>query len=131
MARIRGKNTGPELAVRKVLHRLGFRFRLHRRDLPGRPDLVLPRHRTAVLVHGCFWHRHQGCKNATTPKSNVEFWEAKFARNTARDAETEQALTACGWRVLTVWECETVSVEQLQAKLAGALSGTHDIMKST
>lgn len=130
MSRIRGKHTRPEVAVRRALHRLGFRFRLHRPDLPGRPDLVLPRHQTAVLVHGCFWHRHPGCRDATTPKSNVEFWEAKFVRNVARDAEIERALAAAGWRVLTIWECETANGEDLEAKLTRALSRSHHIMKS-
>lgn len=86
MSRIRSTNTKPEVALRKALHRLGFRFRLHGRVLPGKPDIVLPKYRTAIFVHGCFWHRHVGCKVATTPKSNTEFWVDKFGRNTARDA---------------------------------------------
>ncbi|MHA0328839.1 very short patch repair endonuclease [Sphingomonas melonis] len=110
-------NTGPEVSVRKLLHRLKLRFRLHRRDLPGTPDVVLPRHRTAIFVHGCFWHRHPGCTRATTPKTRVDFWQAKFERNVVRDRENEQALTALGWRVLTVWECETRNPEDLVEKL--------------
>ena len=107
MARIRPRDTQPELAVRRVAHRLGFRFRLHAKDLPGRPDLVLKRHRTVIFVHGCFWHRHAGCANATMPKTRVEFWEAKFNDNVSRDARNLATLRAAGWRVITIWECET------------------------
>lgn len=106
MAAIRGKNTLPELALRRMIHGLGLRFRLHRRDLPGRPDIVLPRHRTVVFVHGCFWHRHEGCRYTTTPKSRLEFWQAKFDANVARDHRTRITLEEMGWRVLVVWECE-------------------------
>lgn len=94
------------MAVRRAAHRLGYRFRLHRRSLPGRPDLVFPSRRAAIFVHGCFWHRHGGCRKASTPKTRVEFWEAKFARNVERDAEVQQRLRAAGWRVLVIWECE-------------------------
>lgn len=106
MGRIRGADTGPEMAVRRAAHRLGYRFRLHRRSLPGRPDLVFPSRRAAIFVHGCFWHRHEGCRKASSPKTRVEFWEAKFARNVERDAEVQQRLRAAGWRVLVIWECE-------------------------
>jgi DNA mismatch endonuclease (patch repair protein) len=106
MARIGAKNTAPELAVRRPLHGLGFRFRLHQRDLPGRPDIVLPRWSVVVLVHGCFWHSCPHCAKGTRrPATNVEFWDAKLDRNNARDAEVETALRDMGWRVLTVWEC--------------------------
>lgn len=105
MSGIRGKNTRPEIAVRKGLHRLGLRFRLHAR-LPGRPDLVFPRHRTAVFVHGCFWHRHAGCRFATTPATNAEFWQAKFANNVERDLRKIGELEHLGWRVIVVWACE-------------------------
>lgn len=106
MSRIRGKDTSPEIAVRSTLHRLGFRFRLHVRDLPGRPDIVLPRFRTVVFVHGCFWHRHKRCRFAYTPKSRTAFWTAKFAENVARDIVSKKALESMGWRVLIVWECQ-------------------------
>lgn len=106
MSRIRSTNTSPEVALRRELHAMGFRFRLHRKDLPGKPDIVLPRYRTAIFVHGCFWHRHDGCKVATTPKSNTGFWQEKFDRNVARDARSEELLKAQGWAVIVVWECE-------------------------
>lgn len=115
MRRIRGSDTSPELALRKVLHRLGLRFRLHAKDLPGRPDIVLPRHKAVVMVHGCFWHRHAGCKVATTPKSNTGFWTAKFDRNVARDAQASAALEAQGWRVFVAWECELHSKVRAEA----------------
>lgn len=107
MSRIRAKNTTPEMAVRRVAHRLGFRFRLHVRQLPGSPDLVFPSRKVAIFVHGCFWHRHAGCKSCFTPKTRTEFWENKFARNVSRDKEKATALTALGWKVITIWECET------------------------
>jgi len=113
MARIRSKNTEPERLVRSMLHRLGYRYRLHRRDLPGTPDLAFPSRRKVILVHGCFWHGHAGCKRATTPVTRPEFWRAKFAANRARDARTEAALAALGWSVMTVWECEVGRTEEL------------------
>lgn len=106
MSRIRGKDTQPELALRKVLHRLGLRYRLYGAGLPGKPDLVFPRYRTVVFVHGCFWHRHDGCNIATTPKSNTPFWLEKFEKNVARDARVATQLEALGWRVFIAWECE-------------------------
>lgn len=106
MSRIRGKDSQPELALRRVLHRLGLRYRLHDSRLPGKPDLVFPRHKTVVFVHGCFWHRHQGCKIATTPKSNTGFWQEKFMKNTARDMRNIAALEDLGWKVYIAWECE-------------------------
>lgn len=113
MSAVRGKDTAPEMRVRKAAHALGLRFRLHVRSLPGSPDLVFPRHRTALFVHGCFWHRHPGCKKASPPKSNVEFWNAKFERNVARDADYERKLAEAGWRVLVIWECETTDRDGL------------------
>ena len=107
MARIQGRDTVPEVVVRRTAHRLGFRFRLYRKDLPGRPDLVFPRYRAVVFVHGCFWHRHDGCRFAYTPRSRVRFWTEKFRQNVARDRRTEDALRSLGWRVLVIWECET------------------------
>ncbi len=106
MAGITGRNTKPELRLRRLLHAAGFRYRLHAKDLPGRPDIVLPRYKAAIFVHGCFWHRHPGCRYSTTPASNTEFWNTKFAANVTRDAGKEHELIAAGWRVAVVWECE-------------------------
>lgn len=105
MAGIKGANTKPEMLLRKALHARGFRYKLHDRKLPGRPDIVLPRWRVAIQVHGCFWHRHPGCPKTTTPGTNSGFWEVKFAANVARDTTNVDALLAMGWRVLIVWEC--------------------------
>jgi len=105
MAGIRGKNTSPEVRLRKALHGEGFRFRLHLAKLPGRPDFVLPKFLAAIFVHGCFWHRHEGCSNASVPKSNAEFWEEKFARNVERDTANVARLKTAGWRVAIIWEC--------------------------
>ena len=106
MSRIRGKNTKPEILVRKGLHARGFRFRLHNKKLPGSPDIVLPKYGVAIMVNGCFWHGHKGCRYATKPKTNEEFWNAKIARNRHRDEVTTAHLEALGWTVMTVWECE-------------------------
>lgn len=106
MASIKSGNTKPELMVRSILHRLGFRFRLHRKDLPGRPDIVLAKHRTVVFVHGCFWHMHSGCREGRLPNSRREFWSAKLNANALRDVRNAKALEEIGWRVITVWECE-------------------------
>jgi DNA mismatch endonuclease (patch repair protein) len=106
MRRIRSKDTKPELQVRRLLHAAGFRFRLNVKSLPGSPDIVLPRYRLAIFVHGCFWHRHPGCKYAYTPKTRVEFWQAKFDANVARDARKKAALEDLGWSVVEVWGCE-------------------------
>lgn len=111
MSAIRGKDTAPEMLVRRAAYRLGLRFRLHDRRLPGSPDLVFARWRTVVFVHGCFWHRHIGCKKAGTPKSNVEFWTGKFADNVARDASAQTALEALGWKVVVLWQCQVRSVD--------------------
>lgn len=105
MSGIRGKDTKPERIVRSFLHRAGLRFRLHAK-LPGKPDLVLPKYRTVVLVHGCFWHRHEGCRYATTPASNSAFWQEKFAANFRRDRKVEAELEAAGWRVCVIWSCQ-------------------------
>lgn len=117
MSRIRSKNTKPELAVRSILHRLGFRFRLHRADLPGRPDIVLPRHRKAILVHGCFWHGHT-CRLASKPKSNQQYWTDKIAKNKDRDAHNRNELETAGWDVLELWECEIRAGAGLEERLA-------------
>src|SRR5260221_3334640 len=108
MAKIRGTDTRPELIVRRLLHKLGYRYRLHAKKLPGRPDIIFPGRRAAIFVHGCFWHRHD-CSYAYTPKSRREFWLRKFARNVERDAENQRQLDAVGWRVLILWECEIES----------------------
>lgn len=121
MSRIHGHDTGPELVVRSTLHRMGYRFRIHRKDLPGRPDVVLPKLKTVVLVHGCFWHRHRGCRFAYDPGSRQEFWQKKFAQNVERDKEVSRILRCLGWRVLVIWECQTRSAEQLSRRLAKAL----------
>lgn len=108
MARVRSCNTSPELAVRRTLHAAGFRFRLHRKDLPGNPDLVLPRYRTAVYVNGCFWHWH-GCRRSRMPATNRDYWEKKIARNVERDGLNQARLKAIGWSARTIWECELAS----------------------
>ena len=116
MSGIRGKNTRPELVVRSIAHRLGLRFRLHRKDLPGRPDLVFPKHKTVIFVHGCFWHRHN-CPMAAVPKTRTAFWLAKFAANKKRDHECTVALENRGWRVLELWECETRDCSLIEQRL--------------
>lgn len=116
MSRVGSRDTGPELRVRSLLHRLGYRFRLHRRDLPGTPDIVLPGRAKVVLVHGCFWHGH-ACKVGKMPKSRTDYWEPKIADNRRRDARKRRQLSALGWRSLVVWECETRDEERLARKL--------------
>jgi DNA mismatch endonuclease (patch repair protein) len=106
MSRIKGRNTKPELIVRSYLHKAGYRFRLHRKDLPGSPDIVLPRFNTVIFVNGCFWHRHKNCKYAYTPKSRQEFWQEKFVRTVQRDQEKTEKLIKSGWQVHTIWECK-------------------------
>ena len=117
MSSIRGKHTKPEILVRKGLHARGFRFRLHNRKLPGSPDIVLPKYGVAIMVNGCFWHGHKGCRYATRPKSNVEFWDAKIARNRHRDEVTTAHLEALEWTVITIWECELRKNAGLNARL--------------
>ncbi|MBA2934995.1 DNA mismatch endonuclease Vsr [Sphingomonas sp. CGMCC 1.13654] len=117
MRAVRRANTRPEIVVRRLLHRMGLRFRLHRRGLPGTPDIVLPGRHTAIFVHGCFWHRHSGCRMASMPKTRIDFWQQKFDRNVERDRDNERALVDQGWRVLTVWECETRDLEALAERL--------------
>lgn len=117
MSRIRDKNTKPEKIVRSALHRMGLRFSLHRSDLPGKPDIVLLKHRTVVFVHGCFWHRHKGCKSAYTPKSRKKFWLSKFRENKTCDIRIRKALRKNGWKAITIWECWTEKPERLARKL--------------
>jgi len=127
MAKIRSKDTGPELLVRRVAHRLGLRFRLHRKDLPGRPDLVLPRRGLTVFVHGCFWHRHEACARASLPLTRRDFWESKFARTIERDARQREELERLGWRVLVLWECELRDTAALETRLLRASSGEWNV----
>lgn len=122
MSQVKPKNTLPEMRVRKAAHALGYRFRLHRRDLPGKPDLVFPRLKLAIFVHGCFWHRHPGCRKASTPKSNVHYWEEKFERNTDRDAENIHSMRRMGWKVKVIWECETKDPLVLRQIISDAIS---------
>ncbi|GAO55234.1 very short patch repair endonuclease [Novosphingobium sp. MD-1] len=125
MSGIRGKNTKPEMTVRRALHAMGYRYRLHARELPGKPDIVFRRRRLAIFVHGCFWHRHPdpSCKLARMPKSRVEFWEPKLEGNRARDGANVAALEAMGWKVLLVWECQLGNMESLRKALLRFLEG--------
>lgn len=123
MSRIRARDTKPERAVRSMLHRLGYRFRLHRADLPGKPDIVLPRLKIVIFVHGCFWHRHEDCRFAYTPKTRIEFWLKKLESNVARDRQVQAQLTELGWLVVIVWECELRIPEKLTERLDEALKG--------
>ncbi|MFZ6813778.1 very short patch repair endonuclease [Undibacterium sp. Rencai35W] len=126
MAAIKSCNTKPELAVRRMLHALGFRFRLHRKDLPGRPDIVLPKYKTVVLVNGCFWHQHAGCKLASRPASHQEYWEPKLDRNIERDKANCAKLTALGWRVVMIWECELRDASDVSLRLMNCLKHPSD-----
>lgn len=122
MSRIKGANTKPEIAVRSLLHQMGYRFRLHRRDLPGTPDIVLPGRAAVVFVHGCFWHGH-ACKRTKMPKSRIGYWVEKIEGNRRRDAKKRRKLRALGWKVVVVWECELKKPEKLTERLRGALGG--------
>jgi len=117
MARVRTSGTAAELAVRSIAHRMGFRFRINRRDLPGRPDIVFPARHAVVFVHGCFWHKHEGCRRSSTPSTNIEFWTRKFEANRARDEAAVKSLSSIGWRSLVVWECETKNKELIAKRL--------------
>ena len=123
MRRVRRRDTGPEMMVRRLLHREGYRFRLHAGELPGRPDIVFRGRRKAIFVHGCFWHRHEGCRRTTTPKTRREFWADKFAANRKRDAVAVSCLKKAGWEVAVVWECETEDEEGLKDRLVAFLEG--------
>lgn len=112
MSRIRSKDTKPEKSIRSILHKLGFRFRINRKDLPGKPDIVLPKYKTVIFVHGCFWHQHEGCKIASKPKSNSEFWQKKFSRNIERDKNNQEELKSMGYRVIIIWECEAKFIQK-------------------
>lgn len=121
MAAVKGRDTGPERAVRRLLWAAGYRYRLQRADLPGKPDIVLPGRRVAVFVHGCFWHGHDCARGARAPKANADYWRGKIARNAARDAHVQAELAAAGWRPLVVWECELRDAPALAARLEAAL----------
>lgn len=123
MRRVKGRDTSPELAVRRIVHRLGFRYRLHGEDLPGCPDLVFPSRGSVIFVHGCYWHRH-GCARTTTPASHVEYWQRKFGRNVARDRANASRLRRQGWRVAVVWECSLRQPEKLARRLERFLGGS-------
>ncbi len=117
MAKVRSQDTKPEVLVRSLIHRMGFRFRLHNKHLPGNPDIVLPRHKKIVFVHGCFWHQHEGCPHAARPASNIAYWNKKLDGNVRRDKANLEKLAALGWSVLVIWECETRNREQLILRL--------------
>jgi len=117
MSAIKSKNTKPEIAVRKLLHSMGYRFRLHRKDLPGSPDIVLPKYKTIIFVHGCFWHRHENCKYATTPKTRKEFWENKFNANKIRDQKKLKEIKNLGWKFIIIWECEARNIQSIEEKI--------------
>jgi len=122
MAVVRSEDTGPEMAIRKIVHRLGYRYRLHLRSLPGRPDLVFPSRRKVVFVHGCFWHRHRKCRYATSPRTHKVFWQGKFASNHTRDRKATRELKRMNWAVLTVWTCEPKKPDRLTERLNDFLS---------
>lgn len=122
MRRIRSRDTAPEMAVRRALTARGLRYRLYRPDLPGRPDIVMTRRRLVIFVHGCFWHRHEGCRGCTMPSTRTEFWKKKFDANVARDKRVHRELTKLGWRVETVWECTTKNFDRLMLRLDEVLS---------
>ena len=126
MARIGSTDTEPELAVRKLLHGLGYRYRLHLRGLPGTPDICFPSRKKVIFVHGCFWHRHEGCRRTTTPKTRTSFWEDKFRKNVVRDRATLVDLNGLGWSTMVVWECETRDLEMLAPRLVEFLERPDD-----
>jgi DNA mismatch endonuclease, patch repair protein len=126
MSRIKGKNTKPELTVRSLIHRAGYRYRLHGKGLPGRPDLVFSKRRKVIFVHGCFWHRHDGCRLARLPKSRLDFWQSKLDANAERDKEVERQLSALGWKVLTIWECEVKDEVALTVRVRTFLDDTEN-----
>lgn len=123
MSRVKSTNTKPEILVRQLLHRMGYRFRLHRKDLPGKPDIVLPRHHKVIFVHGCFWHGHEGCPRAARPTTNVDFWNTKIDRNVERDVRNRQELEVLGWEPLVIWQCQTRDIKALQIRLRRFLVG--------
>lgn len=121
MSRIKSRDTKPELIVRSVLHKAGYRFRLHSKILPGNPDIVLPKYKTVIFVHGCFWHRHENCKFAYMPKTRVDFWQSKFLKNIERDAQAIKNLEESGWKVVVIWECQTKNIDKLRTYICSSL----------
>ena len=121
MSAIKSKNTKPEITVRKLLHSMGYRFRIHSKNLPGSPDIVLPKYKTVIFVHGCFWHRHENCKYASTPKTRQEFWNKKFTTNIDRDLVIQNKIKNLNWRSIVIWECETKNMENLRYKIIDVL----------
>lgn len=117
MAAVKSKDTKPEIVVRKLLYSMGYRYRLHKKELPGSPDIFLKKHKSVIYVHGCFWHQHKDCKRAAMPKSNVSFWTEKMKRNVSRDKENIRALKEQGYKVKVIWECETINIQRLDSKL--------------
>ena len=130
MARIRSKNTKPEMVVRRLLHGLGYRYSLHRRDLPGAPDLVFPSRKKIILIHGCFWHQHKGCIDGRVPKSRIDYWQPKLRRNVERDRRNISKLRRAGWKVLKLWECDVLKVLDLGVELVNFLGTTHNLKKN-
>jgi DNA mismatch endonuclease (patch repair protein) len=124
MSKIHAKNTKPEMAVRRLLHRLGYRFRIHSSFLPGKPDIYFTGRNLAIFVHGCFWHQHAGCKHAVLPKTRTEFWIPKLRGNQERDRQNIEQLDAMGWKTLVIWECETKRAEELGSRVIGTLGST-------
>ncbi|MCH6257351.1 very short patch repair endonuclease [Puniceicoccaceae bacterium K14] len=124
MSRVKARDTKPEIIVRRILHSLGYRFTINgpkNKKFPGKPDVVLPKYQSVLFVHGCFWHRHQNCKHATTPQNNRDYWTKKFSRNVERDRENESKLTSLGWKVLTIWECQLKDLDAVVASLIAEL----------
>lgn len=124
MAAVRQRDTLPELTVRRLAHRLGYRFRVHQSDLPGKPDIVFSRLKTVIFVHGCFWHRHQDCKRASMPRTRKDYWTDKFAKTVSRDRDQRERLRAAGWKVYVIWECETIDRNRLRQTLESTLGLT-------
>ena len=129
MSRIRSRDTNPERAVRRTLHELGYRYRLHCNDLPGKPDIVLPKYRVAILVHGCFWHQHRGCIDCSDPKTNRKYWRPKLLANIQRDRKYRRLLRRRGWKPVVIWECQTQDVERLRHRLTRRLDSKIDSLK--
>lgn len=126
MSLVKGRDTSPEKLVRSILHKMGYRFRLHVKNLPGNPDIVLPKHRKIIFVHGCFWHGHKGCNRSKRPTTNVEFWDKKLSGNIQRDTKFRRKLKLMGWKVLVIWQCQTKNINKLQVKLENFLTTIKD-----
>jgi DNA mismatch endonuclease (patch repair protein) len=129
MSRIRSRDTNPELVVRRALHKLGYRYRLHRRDIAGKPDITLPKYRIAIFVHGCFWHQHTGCIDCSDPKTNTKYWRPKLLANVQRDRKYRRRLRRIGWTPIVIWECQTKRAEQLRDRLERKLNSKIDSSK--